>query len=78
MIVLRELKYPANQASTNEGVLDQAGVFLAMFLCYRGFGYAELNIGDAGIAECSAMLIQLKISAVNLNIACIIACNAEI
>jgi hypothetical protein len=49
-----------------------------MFLCYRGFGYAKLNIGDAGIAECSAMPIQLKISAVNLNIACIIACDAEI
>jgi hypothetical protein len=47
-------------------------------LCYKGFGYAELNIGDAGIAECSAMPIQLKISAVNLNIACIIACDAEI
>jgi hypothetical protein len=23
----------------------------------RGFGYAELNIGDADIAKCSAMLI---------------------
>jgi hypothetical protein len=38
-------------------MLDQAGVFLAMFFRYRGFGYAELNIGDAGVAKCLAMPI---------------------
>jgi hypothetical protein len=38
-------------------MLDQNKDVLVVFLRYRDFGYAELNIGDADIAECSAMPI---------------------
>jgi len=32
-------------------MLDKTGVFLVVFLRYRGFGYAELNIGDVDLAK---------------------------
>jgi hypothetical protein len=49
-----------------------------VFLCYRGFGYAKLNIGNSSVAKCLAMPILLKILAIYLIIAYIIAYDAEI